>query len=237
MNGENKKETVKQKSNNNKLIRDKTQYISIREASIITGINPQTLRKLGDENKIKCYKTLSGQRKFDKAYLEKMCNNDDVNDKINENTKQNYIYTRVSSKKQSDDLSRQIEFIKNKRSEYSSYISISDIASGINFKRKGLSTILDASLQGTVGEIIIAHRDRLCRFGFDLIKLIIEKQGGKITVLDDEQNKSSEQELSEDLLSIIHIYSCRQMGKRSYKTKLENIKNTNKNEQTTTTNN
>ena len=82
MNGENKKETVKQKSNNNKLIRDKTQYISIREASIITGINPQTLRKLGDENKIKCYKTLSGQRKFDKAYLEKMCNNYDVNDKL-----------------------------------------------------------------------------------------------------------------------------------------------------------
>ena len=237
MNGENKKETVKQKSNNNKLIRDKTQYISIREASIITGINPQTLRKLGDENKIKCYKTLSGQRKFDKAYLEKMCNNDDVNHKINENTKQNYIYTRVSSKKQSDDLSRQIEFIKNKRPEYSSYISISDIASGINFKRKGLSTILDASLQGTVGEIIVAHRDRLCRFGFDLIKLIIEKQGGKITVLDDEQNKSSEQELSEDLLSIVHIYSCRQMGKRSYKTKIENIKNTHKNEQTTTTNN
>ena len=237
MNGENKKETIKQKSNNNKLIRDKTQYISIREASIISGINPQTLRKLGDENKIKCYKTLSGQRKFDKAYLEKMCNNDDVNDKINENTKQNYIYTRVSSKKQSDDLSRQIEFIKNKRPEYSSYISISDIASGINFKRNGLSTILDASLQGTVGEIIVAHRDRLCRFGFDLIKLIIEKQGGKITVLDDEQNKSSEQELSEDLLSIVHIYSCRQMDKRSYKTKLENIKNTNKNEQTSTTNN
>ena len=237
MNGENKKETVKQKSNNNKLIRDKTQYISIREASIITGINPQTLRKLGDENKIKCYKTLSGQIKFVKAYLEKMCNNDDVNDKINENTKQNYIYTRVSSKKQSDDLSRQIEFIKNKRPEYSSYISISDIASGINFKRKGLSTILDASLQGTVGEIIVAHRDRLCRFGFDLIKLIIEKQGGKINVLDDEQNKSSEQELSEDLLSIVHIYSCRQMGKRSYKTKIENIKNTHKNEQTTTTNN
>ncbi len=232
-----KKKQLNKKSNNNKLIRDKTQYISIREASIITGINPQTLRKLGDENKIKCYKTLSGQRKFDKAYLEKMCNNDDVNDKINENTKQNYIYTRVSSKKQSDDLSRQIEFIKNKRPEYSSYISISDIASGINFKRKGLSTILDASLQGTVGEIIVAHRDRLCRFGFDLIKLIIEKQGGKITVLDDEQNKSSEQELSEDLLSIVHIYSYRQMGKRSYKTKIENIKNTHKNEQTTTTNN
>jgi predicted site-specific integrase-resolvase len=237
MNGEEKKEITKSRPNTSKLPRDKTKYISIREASIITGINAQTLRKLGDENKIKCYKTLSGQRKFDKSYLEKMCNNDDNDDKIDKDTKKNYIYTRVSSKKQSDDLSRQVEFIKNKRTEYTSYISISDIGSGINFNRKGLTAILDAALQGTLGEVIVAHRDRLCRFGFDLIKLIIEKQGGKITVLDDERNKSSEQELSEDLLSIVHIYSCRQMGKRSYKAKIENIKNTIKNESTTTENN
>jgi len=238
MNGEEKKEIIKPKQvNNNKLPRDKTKYVSIREASIITGINAQTLRKLGDENKIKCYKTLSNQRKFDKEYLEKMCNNDNIDDKVDQDKKQNYIYTRVSSKKQSDDLSRQIEFIRNKRPEYTSYIPISDIASGINFNRKGLSTILDAALQGTIGEIIVAHRDRLCRFGFDLIKLIIEKQGGKITVLDDERNKSSEQELSEDLLSIVHIYSCRQMGKRSYKARTQIIDNSIKDEQTTATNN
>jgi len=231
-------ENIKSKQQNtSKLQRDKTKYISIREASIITGINAQTLRKLGDENKIKCYKTLSGQRKFDKAYLEKMCNNDDIDDSINKDTKKNFIYTRVSSKKQADDLSRQIEYIKNKRPEYASYIPISDIASGINFNRKGLITILDAALQGTIGEIIIAHRDRLCRFGYDLIKLIIEKKGGKITVLDDEKNKSSEQELSEDLLSIVHIYSCRQMGKRSYKTRTEINKDTIKNESSTTANN
>ena len=225
------------RTNHDKLPRDKTKYISIREASIITGINAQTLRKLGDENKIKCYKTLSGQRKFDKEYLEKMCNNVNIDDKINQDKKQNYIYTRVSSKKQSDDLDRQIEFIRNKRTEYTSYISVSDIASGINFNRKGLTTILDAALQGTLGEVIVAHRDRLCRFGFDLIKIIIEKQGGKITVLDDERNKSSEQELSEDLLSIVHIYSCRQMGKRSYKARTKIIENTIKDEQKSTDNN
>jgi predicted site-specific integrase-resolvase len=227
MNGSSSKKT-----NFDKLPRDKTKYVSIREAVIITGINAQTLRKLGDENKIKCYKTVSNQRKFDKAYLEKMCNNDCNDDKINKNSKQNFIYCRVSSKKQSDDLYRQIEFIKTKRPEYSTYISISDIASGINFNRKGLNTILDSALQGTIGEVIIAHRDRLCRFGFDLIKLIIEKQGGKITVIDDERNKSTEQELSEDLLSIVHIYSCRQMGKRSYtnKIKTKNIENSIKNE-------
>jgi len=166
-----------------------------------------------------------------------MCNNDVSNDKIDKDKKQNYIYTRVSSKKQADDLSRQIEYVRNKRPEYASYIPISDIASGINFNRKGLSTILDAALQGIIGEVIVAHRDRLCRFGFDLIKLIIEKQGGKITVLDDERNKSSEQELSEDLLSIVHIYSCRQMGKRSYKPRTQIIENPIKNEQTPTTNN
>ena len=94
---------------------------------------------------------------------------------------------------------------------------MSDIASGINFNRKGLQTILDSCIQGTIGEVVIAHRDRLSRFGFDLIKIIIEKAGGKITILDDENNKSTEQELAEDLLSIIHIYSCRQMGRRSYK--------------------
>jgi predicted site-specific integrase-resolvase len=98
------------------------------------------------------------------------------------------------------------------------------VASGINFKRKGLQTLLDACLSKTIGEIIVAHKDRLCRFGFDLIKLIVTKSGGTITVINDSENKSSEQELSEDLLSIIHIYSCKQMGKRSYKSK-QNIKN------------
>jgi predicted site-specific integrase-resolvase len=78
---------------------------------------------------------------------------------------------------------------------------------------------LDSCLQGTIGEVIIAHRDRLSRFGFDLINLLVDKSGGKITVLDDEKDKSSEQELAEDLLSIIHIFSCRQMGKRAYTAK------------------
>jgi predicted site-specific integrase-resolvase len=204
-----------------------SKYISIREASKITGICAQTLRKLADTQKIRCYKTLSNQRKFDRQSLEELCNNFSFDTKIREVTRKNFLYARVSSRKQMDDLSRQIDFIRSKCSDGITYELISDVASGINFKRKGLQTILDACLQGTIGEIIVAHRDRLCRFGFDLIKLIVTKSGGSINVINDQQNKSSEQELSEDLLSIIHIYSCRQMGKRSYKTKQfkEDIKN------------
>ena len=196
----------------------KKTYISINKASEISGLSFQTIRKLADTNEIKCYKTPSMHRRFDKQDLEKFCNSKFVNEQIPNHTKSNYIYTRISSKKQLDDLPRQIEYIQTRRSEYASYTTLSDIASGINFKRKGLQTILDSCIQGTIGEVIVAHRDRLSRFGFDLIKLIVEKAGGTIVVLDDEQNKSSEQELAEDLLSIVHIYSCRQMGKRSYKT-------------------
>ena len=196
----------------------KKEYISIDEASKITGLSIQTIRKLGDKKQIKCFKTPSGHRRFNKQDLEKFCDPDSFNEKDSKNTKINYIYTRVSSKKQLDDLSRQVEYIKQ-RPEYASYTAMSDIASGINFNRKGLQTILDSCIQGTIGEVVIAHRDRLSRFGFDLIKIIIEKAGGKITILDDENNKSTEQELAEDLLSIIHIYSCRQMGRRSYKIK------------------
>ena len=212
----------------------KTEYISIRDAVSLTGINAQTLRKLGDEQKIRCYKTLTGQRKFDKHNLEEMCNSTHSTYQINENTIKNFIYARVSCKKQIDDLSRQVEFIQSKQPKYATYEYITDVASSINFKRKGLSNILDASLQGTLGEVVVAHRDRLCRFGFDLLKLIIEKKGGIITVIDDEKHKSSEQELSEDILSIVHMYSSRQMEKRSYKIKTRNKDITNTNTNTNT---
>jgi predicted site-specific integrase-resolvase len=115
-----------------------------------------------------------------------------------------------------DDLSRQIGYLRHYTPEYDSFTTLEDIGSGINFKRKGIQALLDRCLSGRIGTVVVAHRDRLSRFGFDLIKSIIEKAGGKIIVIDDTQGKSSEQELAEDLMSIVHIYSCRQMGKRSY---------------------
>ena len=196
------------------------EYISISEARQFTGLSYQTIRNYGDTAKIKCYKTPSGHRRFNKQDLERLCGCTPHDVEVSKIKKCNFIYTRVSSKKQLDDLSRQVAYIQETRpEEYASFTTLTDIASGINFKRKGLQTVLDACLQGIIGEVVVAHRDRLSRFGFELIQLIVEKAGGKITVLDDEHNKSTEQELAEDLLSIVHIYSCRQMGKRSYRTK------------------
>jgi predicted site-specific integrase-resolvase len=194
-----------------------------------------TIRSLGDTQTIQCFKTPNGgHRRFNRSDLEKFINPIIVVKEIPEikKIKDNFIYCRVSSKKQVDDLHRQIEFVKEYKSGiYSNYTSLSDVGSGINFKRKGVETILESCLQGTIGEIVVAHRDRLSRFGFDLFKLIVSKAGGHITVLDDERDKSSEQELAEDLLSIVHIFSCRQMGRRKYK---KTNQGENNNEQTIT---
>jgi predicted site-specific integrase-resolvase len=156
---------------------------------------------MADTSQIESYRTPSGQRRINRNSLQKLCYNDISNESEQIGQKQNFLYTRVSTKKQMDDLFRQVEYVT--KPEYSNYIVIQDIGSGINFKRKGLQTILDACIQRTIGEVVVAHRDRLSRFGFDLIELFIQKAGEKLTVLANEKNSSSENELAEDLLSII----------------------------------
>jgi predicted site-specific integrase-resolvase len=216
---------------------DGRDFFTISQASQFSGFHPQTLRKYVDNHQIKSFKTPSGQRRIHRIGLEEFINLRSssisyekpciavARTTISETTnKTNFLYARVSSKKQLDDLDRQIKFLQNHRSEYMQYTLISDISSGINFKRKGIQTLLDSCIQGTIGEVVVAHKDRLCRFGFELLQLFISKSGGTVKVIDSETNKSSEQELAEDLLSIIHIYSCKQMGKRSYQTK-QGIKN------------
>jgi predicted site-specific integrase-resolvase len=193
------------------------EFITIGNASMLSGLDIQTIRKMADTSQIESYRTPSGQRRINRNSLQKLCYNDISNESEQISQKQNFLYTRVSTKKQMDDLFRQVEYVS--KPEYSDYIVIQDIGSGINFKRKGLQTILDACIQRTIGEVVVAHRDRLSRFGFDLIELFIQKAGGKLTVLANEKNSSSENELAEDLLSIIHIFNCRQMGKRSYKSR------------------
>ena len=204
------------------------QFLTIQEASLFSGLSKQTLRKMVDLSQLDSYKTPTNQRRINKQSIQKLCHNDIYDESKQICQKQNFIYTRVSTKKQMDDLSRQVSFLQ--RPEYSDYTIIQDIGSGINFKRKGLQTILDCCIRRSIGEVIVAHRDRLCRFAFELIESIIQKSGGTLKVLNNDNNISKEDELSQDLLSIIHIFNCRQMGKRSYIRKNkpgQNVQNSN----------
>ncbi|MDO9464680.1 MAG: IS607 family transposase [bacterium] len=180
-------------------------YINTREAARKLGVHSNTLRNWANGNKIKHIKTPGGQRRYD------------VDNFLGEQKEAARIcYCRVSSYKQKDDLERQVQFMRNRFPEAT---IVKDIGSGINFKRKGLYAILERAMQGDCIELISAHRDRLCRFGFDLIKWIVEKSGGRIVVLND-NNLSPEAELTQDLLTILHVFSCRMHGLRSYKNKI-----------------
>lgn len=201
-------------------------FVPMRTASELTGLHPNTLRKYADNYKIKSYRNPAGQRLLHKLSLQAFCSSHHVSPEIPKDCKESFLYARVSSKKQHDDLLRQIHFLHSRKPHYANYRVVQDIASGINFKRKGLQTILEACLRGTIGEVVVAHRDRLARFGYDLIAFLVERSGGFITVIDDQRNKSSEQELSEDLMSIVHVYCCRHMGKRSYQTRNESSQDT-----------
>lgn len=176
-------------------------YIPGRKAANKLGVHQNTLRKWANEGKIPHIKTPAKQRLYDvDAFLA---------DKVE---KKSVCYCRVSSYKQRDDLERQVEHMRRR---YPQHEIVTDIGSGLNSKRKGLRAILELADQGKLGEVVVAHRDRLCRFGFDLVEWWIALHGGKIVVLND-VSLSPEAELSQDLLSIIHVFSCRMHGLRKY---------------------
>lgn len=187
------------------------EYVTNREAVRLTGVAGQTLRTWAKVGKVVTYTTPSGQMLYSTKCLQAL-----IGGFSNAEEKKKIIYCRVSSKKQLPDLDRQVEML---RERYPLHELVTDCASGINFKRKGLQSILDYAIQGNLSEVVVAHRDRLSRFAFELIQWIIEFKGGRVIVLDDSGGKSTEQELAEDLLSIVHIYTCRQMGKRRYTVK------------------
>jgi predicted site-specific integrase-resolvase len=163
-------------------------YLPSREASKILGLHPNTLRTYADNGTIESYKTESGQRRYNvQAYLGLQKHSTTL------------CYCRISSPKQREDLERQIKFMQSK---YPKAEIVKDIGSGLNYKRRGLKTILERAMRGEQLEIMVAHKDRLARFGFELIEWIINQSGGSIVVLN-KTNLSPEQELTNDLLNIL----------------------------------
>ncbi len=178
------------------------ELLSTKKTCEILGIHPNTLRKWADEGKIKHIKTDAGQRRYDVAsFLQSSTH------------RRKIVYARVSSRNQKDDLASQVREL---RERYSEHEVIEDFGSGLNFKRKGLHALLDAILSGDVCEVVVAHRDRLCRFGFELIEHLANKHNCRIVVLND-TSLSPQAELTQDLLAILHVFSSRLFGLRRYR--------------------
>ncbi len=128
-------------------------------------------------------------------------------------------YCRVSSQKQKEDLERQIENVKTYMyTKGYQFEIITDIGSGINYNKKGLNQLIDMITNSEVDKIVVLYKDRLIRFGYELIENLCNKFGTVIEIIDNTE-KSEEQELVEDLIQIVTVFSCELQGKRANKAK------------------
>ena len=128
-------------------------------------------------------------------------------------------YCRVSSHKQKDDLERQIENVKTYMyAKGYQFEIITDIGSGINYNKKGLNQLIDMVTNSEVEKIVVLYKDRLIRFGYELIGNLCNKFGTTIEIIDNTE-KTEQQELFEDLVQIVTVFSCRLQGKRANKAK------------------
>jgi predicted site-specific integrase-resolvase len=184
-------------------------FVSTKTVLQTLEITPDTLRRWESNNQIESIRTPGNTRLYN---LEEFLNRQkDLKKRID------IIYCRVSSRPQKPELQNQINFLRDK---FPNHVLVTDIASGLNYKRKGLQQILEYALSGSIGQVMVAHRDRLCRFGFELIDFIIKKAGGEILV-QDRNCDSPEQEMVKDITSIIHVFSCRLYGLRKYKKEIK----------------
>ena len=128
-------------------------------------------------------------------------------------------YCRVSSNKQKDDLERQIENMKlYLNAQGKPYEIISDIGSGINYKKKGLQDLIKRISQNQVEKVVIMYKDRLTRFGFELIEYVANLHHCDIEIIDNTE-KTEQEELVEDLVQMIRVFSYKSQSKRVNKTK------------------
>ena len=189
----------------------KNKWYKVKDLCRLFNTYPTTVQRWEQQGKVKAIRTPSGHRLFDPESIDLLLGKFSNSE---EKVPRKVIYCRVSSKKQEDDLQRQITFMQSK---YPSHELVKDVGSGINWKRKGLQTILEQSMSGDLKELVVAHKDRLCRIGFELIEWILKKNGTEVIILEENSHKSNEQELAEDLLSIITVFNCRNMGRRRCK--------------------
>ena len=190
-------------------------YYSTKTVAQLLGVTSQTLRNWDREGKLKpSYVKSNGYRYYSEDSILSY-----TQERKTKKTLNVIGYARVSSKKQIDDLNRQIENLRTYiESKYETYEIISDVGSGINYTKPGLQKLIEKINRKEVDLIIVLYKDRLLRFGFELIEYFAALNNVKIEVLD-KINKSENQELVEDLVQIVTVFSCKLQGKRKSKTK------------------
>lgn len=197
----------------------KNEYFTIKQACQYLHVSASSLRLWEREGKIEPLRTTGNHRRYTKAML------DSVLEGINNNTdsiKHNRLltigYCRVSSNHQKEDLKRQQQIVTNYcESLNQPFKIITDTGSGLNYHKKGLHELIHLICNNQCNQLIVNYQDRLVRFGFELIKQICDEHHVKLTVINQTINIEPNQELVNDVLSIITVFSAKLYGKRSHK--------------------
>lgn len=191
--------------------------ISISEAAKELGVSTKTLRRWTDAGKIKYERSVSNQRRFYLADIKHLTPRDlkQLDERITVN------YARVSSHDQKADLVRQVQILEAfSGSNGWQFETIQDLGSGLNYNKKGLKQLLKRIMAGDIGRLVITHKDRLLRFGSELVFAMCEEFNTEVVIV----NKSLEEttfeiELETDMIELITVFSARLYGARSHKNK------------------
>ncbi len=192
-----------------------TKIYRITEFAKRIGRDPSTIRRWEREGKIQSKRFPSGQRYFDESDVRLLLGGAPEKRKT-------IVYCRVSSSGQKDDLASQVEAMEIYCRAAGLAVDewIKEIGGGMNFKRKKFLALLQQIMRGEVARLVVAHKDRLMRFGFDCFEHIATERGCEVEVVNQE-SLSPQQEMVEDLMAIVHTFSCRLYGMRKYKDEIK----------------
>jgi putative resolvase len=186
--------------------------MTIREAGELLGVSNTTLRRWEKAGKLIPERTMGNRRRYRMSQI-----NPSIVRKT-EQERKTVAYARVSSYDQKDDLERQKQVLELYCSTQGwTFELISDLGSGMNYHKKGLKHLLDEIMDGNVSRLVITHKDRLLRFGAELVFAICEAKNVEVVILNCGEDTSFEEDLAKDVLEIITVFSARLYGSRSHK--------------------
>ncbi|HSX12943.1 MAG TPA: IS607 family transposase [Chlamydiales bacterium] len=186
--------------------------ISISQAANLLGVSITTLRRWEAEKRLIPVRTSAGHRRYDLKKLKPEFFH------AHNSTRKTCAYARVSSHDQKADLERQKQVLELYCARQGwNFEVITDLGSGMNYHKKGLKRLLNDILTGNIGRLVIAHKDRLLRFGAELIFAICEVKNVEVVVINQGEDTTFEEDLAKDVLEIITVFSARLYGSRSRK--------------------
>ena len=188
---------------------------NVRQFANLIGVSVNTLQRWDREGRLKAQRTPGNRRVYTDEHLAF------VHKGSRPTKRMTTAYARVSSQAQKPDLDNQVRVLEQFCTANGWAVDewIREVGGGLNFRRKHFLRILDGVVHGRIERLVVAHRDRLCRFGFEMVEHLCRTHGCDLVVMN-QQSLSPEQEMVQDMLSIVHCFSARLYGLRNYRKSL-----------------